>query len=89
MLEFRLTRRQMMARSIGLAGGALALAGPPPAVATPAADRARLMARAIELRRIAVERGDQAFGAVVARDGQIVGEGISAVLDDARSHRAR
>jgi pyrimidine deaminase RibD-like protein len=81
MLEFRLTRRQMMARAIGLAGGALALARPAPAsAATPAADRARLMARAVELRRIAVERGDQAFGAVVARDGQIVGEGISAVL---------
>ena len=28
MLEFRLTRRQMMARAIGLAGGTLALAGP-------------------------------------------------------------
>lgn len=81
MLEFRLTRRQMMSRAIGLAGGTLALAGPTLAgAATPAADRARLMARAIELRRIAVERGDQAFGAVVARDGQIVGEGISAVL---------
>ena len=81
MLEFRLTRRQLMTRAIGLAGGGLALAGSGPALAaTPAADRARLMARAIELRRIAVERGDQAFGAVVARDGQVVGEGISAVL---------
>ena len=81
MLEFRLTRRQLMTRAIGLAGGGLALAGSGPALAaTPAADRARLMARAIELRRIAVERGDQAFGAVVAQDGQVVGEGISAVL---------
>jgi tRNA(Arg) A34 adenosine deaminase TadA len=81
MVEFRSTRRQLMTRAIGLAGGGLALAGSGPApAATPAADRARLMARAIELRRIAVERGDQAFGAVVARDGQVVGEGISAVL---------
>jgi tRNA(Arg) A34 adenosine deaminase TadA len=81
MLEFWLTRRQLMTRAIGLVGGGLALADSGPALAaTPAADRARLMARAIELRRIAVERGDQAFGAVVAQDGQVVGEGISAVL---------
>jgi tRNA(Arg) A34 adenosine deaminase TadA len=78
-----LTRRRLVLRTLGLAGGALALgrAAPAPAAAAPSdVDRARLMARAVELRRIAVERGDQAFGAVVARDGQIVGEGISAVL---------
>src|SRR4029453_4709194 len=39
-----------------------------------------LVARALEMRRIAIERGDQAFGAVIVRDGQVVGEGISAVL---------
>lgn len=72
------TRRHLMLRALGLAGGALALGGA--AAASSDADRARLMARAVELRRIAVERGDQAFGAVVARDGQVVGEGISAVL---------
>jgi tRNA(Arg) A34 adenosine deaminase TadA len=38
------------------------------------------MARAIEMRRMAVERGDQAFGAVIVRDGQVVGEGASAVV---------
>ncbi|HKZ07130.1 MAG TPA: nucleoside deaminase [Methylomirabilota bacterium] len=77
-----LTRRHLVLRGLGLAGGALALGGAgraPAAAASSDADRA-LMARAVELRRIAVERGDQAFGAVVARDGQIVGEGISAVL---------
>ena len=73
-----ITRRHLMLRALGLAGGALALGGA--AAASSDADRARLMARAVELRRIAVERGDQAFGAVVARDGQVVGEGISAVL---------
>ena len=73
-----LTRRRLVLRTLGLAGGALALgraAPAPAAAATSDADRARLMARAVELRRIAVERGDQAFGAVVARDGRIVGEG--------------
>lgn len=78
----RLTRRHLVLRALGLTGGALALGGAgAAAAATPSdTDRARLMARAVELRRIAVERGDQAFGAVVARDGQVVGEGISAVL---------
>jgi tRNA(Arg) A34 adenosine deaminase TadA len=38
------------------------------------------MARAFEMRRLAVERGDQAFGAVVVRNGQVVGDGVSAVL---------
>lgn len=43
-------------------------------------DRERLMQRALELRRLAVEAGDQPYGAVVARDGRIVGEGPSRVL---------
>ena len=38
------------------------------------------MARALEMRRIAVQGGDQAFGAVVVKNGEIVGEGVSAVL---------
>jgi guanine deaminase len=42
--------------------------------------RQPFMQRAFELRRISVERGDQAYGAVVVRDGRIVGEGISAVI---------
>lgn len=32
------------------------------------------------MRRTAVERGDQPYGAVLVRDGKIVGEGVSAVL---------
>jgi tRNA(Arg) A34 adenosine deaminase TadA len=42
--------------------------------------RQAFMQRAFELRRISVERGDQAYGAVVVRDGRLVGEGISAVI---------
>ena len=38
------------------------------------------MARAVELRRRAVDRGDQPFGAVIVREGRIVGEGVSAVV---------
>ena len=38
------------------------------------------MQRAFELRRISVERGDQAYGAVIVRRGSVVGEGVSAVI---------
>lgn len=38
------------------------------------------MRRALDMRRISVERGDQAYGAVIVKDGRIVGEGISAVI---------
>ena len=40
------------------------------------------MDRAFEMRRLAIERGDQPFGAVIVREGRIVGEGISAVMTD-------
>ncbi len=42
--------------------------------------REAFMRRALEMQRISVERGDQAYGAVVVKDGRIVGEGISAVI---------
>ena len=42
--------------------------------------RAAFMERAVELRRRAVDRGDQPFGAVIVRAGRIVGEGVSAVV---------
>jgi tRNA(Arg) A34 adenosine deaminase TadA len=38
------------------------------------------MTRALDMRKRAVERGDQPYGAVVVKDGQVVGEGVSAVL---------
>jgi tRNA(Arg) A34 adenosine deaminase TadA len=42
--------------------------------------REAFMRRAHDMRRISVERGDQAYGAVIVKDGRIVGEGISAVI---------
>jgi tRNA(Arg) A34 adenosine deaminase TadA len=57
-----------------LGGAVMALA----AVPTRGADE--FMRRAFELRRLAVERGDQPYGAVVVREGRIVGEGVSAVI---------
>jgi tRNA(Arg) A34 adenosine deaminase TadA len=67
-----LTRRALVAL--------LATAALPVRAETPQADRRRFMARAAELRAEAVRRGDQPFGAVVVRNGDIVGEGISAVV---------
>jgi tRNA(Arg) A34 adenosine deaminase TadA len=64
-----LSRRALLAGAIGLA-----LA--PPAHAT----REAFMRRAFEMRRIAVERGDQPYGAVIAKDGKVVGDGVSAVI---------
>lgn len=53
----------------------------PRAMAQPSlADPPRFMRRAEEMRRLALERGDQAYGAVIAKDGRIVGEGVSAVV---------
>jgi hypothetical protein len=46
--------------------------------ATPS--REAFMQRAFEMRRIAIERGDQPYGAVIVKDGLIVGEGVSAVI---------
>jgi guanine deaminase len=78
-----LTRREWIGGAIRIAGGALAATDPAlssAGAATPVTERAPFMARALEMQRIAIERGDQAFGAVIVRDGQVVGEGVSAVL---------
>ena len=46
-----------------------------------ATDRA-MMARCIELSRIAVSKGEYPFGTVIALDGQIVAEGINSTIRD-------
>lgn len=40
----------------------------------------RFIQQAFELRRRAIERGDQPYGAVVVKDGRVIGEGVSAVI---------
>jgi tRNA(Arg) A34 adenosine deaminase TadA len=52
----------------------------PPIVQPDPPTREAFMRRAFDMRRISVERGDQAYGAVIVKDGRIVGEGISAVI---------
>jgi tRNA(Arg) A34 adenosine deaminase TadA len=82
----RTGRRRALAALTGLVA---ALAGRPVRAATdrpmeivqparPTADA--FMSRAFELRRLAIERGDQPYGAVLVRGGRIVGEGVSAVV---------
>ena len=44
--------------------------------------REGLMERAFEMRRRAIERGDQPYGAVIVKGDRIVGEGVSAVVTD-------
>jgi tRNA(Arg) A34 adenosine deaminase TadA len=61
---------------------------PGPIVQPGGATREAFMRRAFEMRRISVERGDQAYGAVIVRNGRIVGEGTSAVItsEDPTAH---
>jgi tRNA(Arg) A34 adenosine deaminase TadA len=46
----------------------------------PSADDMAFIERAFAMRRAAVDSGDQAYGAVVVRDGRIVGQSPSRVL---------
>lgn len=52
----------------------------PPIVQPERPTRGAFVRRAFDMRRISVERGDQAYGAVIVKDGKVVGEGISAVI---------
>lgn len=65
-------------RALVLAGAGLAL-GAAPARAQ-GADHAKFMRQAEAMRALALQRGDQGFGAVVVKDGAIVGEGPSEVV---------
>jgi tRNA(Arg) A34 adenosine deaminase TadA len=70
-------RRAFLTRLFG--AGALALAaGAPARAAEPA--HAPFAARAQEMRAHALAAGDQGFGAVVVKDGRVVGDGPSRVV---------
>ena len=83
----RPTRRSLLASAMTAALAAVAVRAHAQGSATPIAQPREatpvaFAARAQEMRRLAIERGDQAYGAVVVRDGKIVGEGVSAVVTD-------
>jgi K+ transporter len=70
-VEIASTRRQWIGRVIRFAGGAWVLseaAVTPARAATSAEERSRFMTRALEMRKRAVERGDQPYGAVVVKE---------------------
>jgi tRNA(Arg) A34 adenosine deaminase TadA len=78
------TRRRFLVSALPAGGTILAATRPARSAAQAStaspAERQRFMARAFEMRQLAITRGDQAFGAVVVRNNQVVGEGVSAVL---------
>lgn len=71
--------------SLGSRIGAPAHAGPNDdnAILQPATpDKTAFMQRAFEMRQYALDKGDQAYGAVIVRDGSIVGQSWSRVILD-------
>jgi tRNA(adenine34) deaminase len=77
------SRREFTLAALSLAAASTCAASDP--------QRAAFVARALALRDEAVRRGDQPYGAVVVKDGVIVGEGVSAVVTrgDPDAHAAR
>jgi guanine deaminase len=72
------TRRSVLGLVASLAGvGMMLVSGRAPAAES--GDR-ELMERAFEMKRRAVGSGDQPYGAIVVKDGQVVGEGPSRVV---------
>ena len=57
----------------------------------PASGQARFVEQAFAIQRIAIERGDQSYGAIVVRGEEIVGLGPSGVIvrKDATAHAER
>jgi len=83
----RVTRRVALSAAVGLTAGALARRADaqerPGAIVQPSHPGAEaFMERAFAMRRLAVERGDQPYGAVIVKGSRIVGEGVSAVVTD-------
>ena len=80
-----LTRRVALQCAVGLVAGAItslvSARDRSTEIAQPrAAGRESFMERAFEMRRRAIERGDQPYGAIIVKEGRIVGEGESAVV---------
>lgn len=82
----RLLAGLSLAPFTGVTGAASVAAQPAPGAATPPIEqpaektKAAFLARARALRDQAVKEGDQAYGAVVVRNGVIVGEGRNYVV---------
>ena len=83
----RISRRAALSGAAGLAVtalvGSVAAQGRTRTIPQPErTGREAFMERAFEMRRLAVQRGDQPYGAVIVKADRIVGEGASAVVTD-------
>lgn len=79
MVTIRVTRRSLLTRVLTAAGVSL-VGAPPMAWAQARPGAAGFMDHALAMKRRAVEAGDQPYGAVVVKDGRVVGEGPSRVV---------
>lgn len=73
-------RRTVLLRVMGLLIWSSAGQGVLAQARYPGAQQERFMRRAAELRQQAIDSGDQSYGAVVVKQGRIVGEGPSRVV---------
>lgn len=83
----RITRRAALGGAAGLVvtavAGSVAAQDRPRPIPQPARPgREAFMERAFAMRRLAEERGDQPYGAVIVKADRIVGEGASRVVTD-------
>jgi len=74
------TRRQLLHRVAAFGGLSLAPGRRRGGDLHAASEDERLMKRAFALKNAATTAGDQAYGAVVVKDGRVVGEGPSRVI---------
>ena len=74
------TRRQLLYRVVALGGLSLAPGRRRGAELQAASNDDKFMGHAISLRNAATESGDQAYGAVIVKNGRVVGEGPSRVI---------
>jgi len=85
--QFNPARRLLFRQFTGIATGfvvvpTFAQVRPPEQSPVSEREHQAFMDRAFEMRRLAIERGDQPYGAVIVREGRIIGEGVSAVVTD-------
>lgn len=73
-------RREILRTLAGLAGASLAAGYPAGGTLQAATHDGALMSKAFEMKRLATGSGDQPYGAVVVKDGKVVGEGPSRVI---------
>ena len=74
------TRRQLLHRLVAVGGLSLAPGHRRGGNLRAASNDDGLMRRAFEMKRAAIASGDQPYGAVVTKDGQVVGRGPSQVI---------